>query len=136
MYSNRSIEPSTSRSGALCILLVDDNEDFATSLAILLEAGGHAVTVASDSPQAIDSASDFQHDVCLLGLSLPSMGGYELVRRLRQLGTTQKAYMIAISGWSHLKDKLQSPKVGFNEHLVKPVDFSQIQLILENVAPS
>jgi CheY-like chemotaxis protein len=66
-------------------MLVDDNEDAAMTLGLLLEAVGHAVTVVHDPIEALARAGDEHFDVFLLDIGLPGMSGVELARRLRKL---------------------------------------------------
>ncbi len=117
--------------GRLRILLADDNVDFAESLSILLEAGGHEVAVTHDGIQALEAAPGFKPDLCFLDIGLPRLHGYDLARRLRELPATRGAYMVAISGWGQPEDKLRSREAGFDDHLAKPVEFDRIQTLLD-----
>ncbi len=118
----------------LRILLAEDNIDIAASLAILLEACGHEVMVTHDGMQALQAAPGFRPDLCLLDIGLPGLHGYDLARRLRQLAATQNAILVAISGWSEPQDKSRSRDAGFDHHLAKPVEFGQIQNLLDNLS--
>src|SRR5262249_19256454 len=66
------------------VLVVDDNRDAATSLAILLELEGHEVYLAHDGPAALAAARNHRPEVILLDIGLPGMDGYEVARRLRE----------------------------------------------------
>ena len=118
------------------ILLADDNVDFAESLSILLEAGGHEVAVTHDGMQALEVAPAFKPDLCFLDIGLPRLHGYDLARRLRELPATRDAYMVAISGWGQPEDKRRSREAGFDHHLAKPVEFERIQELLDQFAAS
>src|SRR5690606_36473784 len=65
------------------ILLVDDNIDYATSLAALLQSQGYEVRVAHDGARALEVAEDFRPEFAFLDIGLPGMNGYDLARRLR-----------------------------------------------------
>jgi len=132
-WTREPLVPAATQTSPLRVLLVDDNQDYATSLALLLEADGHGVACAFDGLQAIDLACAFKPHVCLLDLSLPSLNGYEVARRLRQLESTRTAYLVAISGWSTPDDVSRSSQAGFDEYLVKPVGLPHIQRILGNL---
>ena len=121
-------------SGKLRILLADDNVDFADSLAILLEAGGHRVSVTHDGMQALETAPAFKPDLCFLDIGLPRLHGYDLARRLRELPATRGAVLVAISGWGQPEDKRRSREAGFDHHLAKPVEFDQIQRLLDEIS--
>ena len=117
--------------GKLRILLADDNVDFATSLATLLEACGHEVGVTHDGMAALEKAPAFKPELCFLDIGLPRLHGYDLARRLRELPETRDALLVAISGWGQPEDKRRSREAGFHHHLAKPVDFEQIEALLE-----
>ncbi|HEY0963126.1 MAG TPA: PAS domain S-box protein, partial [Pseudomonadales bacterium] len=68
----------------LRLLVVDDNEDAATSLAALLSLQGHDVHVENSGPAALALPDDFTADVAFLDIGMPGMDGFELARRLRQ----------------------------------------------------
>lgn len=117
-------------SGSERILVVDDNEDAAVMLGMLLEASGHAVMVAHRPHEAIDMAGTTPPSVCILDIGLPGMDGYELARRLRALPGMDKALLIAVTGYGQQNDRARAIEAGFNQHLVKPVDADRLlQLI-------
>jgi signal transduction histidine kinase len=117
---------------SLRILLVDDNADFASSLALLLGALGHDVRVANDGRQALAIARDFEAEVAILDIGLPDIGGHELAQRLKEAGNGELV-LIAISGWGQESDKQRSREAGFDLHLVKPVDYLTIQEALRDL---
>src|SRR5690606_12035645 len=118
------------------ILLVDDNADFATSLAILLEALGHEGRVAHEANGAIEAAVELKPDVAFLDIGLPDVSGYEAATRLRSLPECANTTMIALSGWGQIEDRKRSYEVGFADHLVKPVDLKPIETVLARLASS
>jgi signal transduction histidine kinase/CheY-like chemotaxis protein len=117
--------PSSSSAEAaqgLRLMLVDDNEDAAMTLGLLLEAGGHAVTVVHDPFKALARAAAERFDVFLLDIGLPGMSGVELARRLRRLPGQDGAALMAISGYGQNADRIDAEEAGFNRYFVKPVD--------------
>ena len=68
------------------VLVVDDNEDAADSLATLLGVLGYAVRVAYDGPDAIVAADAFHPDAALLDIGLPKLSGYDIARHARRRG--------------------------------------------------
>ena len=117
------------------ILLADDNVDFAESLSMLLDAMGHEVLVANDGQRALDIAPGFAPDFCFLDIGLPRIHGYDLARGLRTNPVTAQAVLVAVSGWGQEDDKRRSREAGFDHHLVKPVNFGQIEAVLASLAP-
>ena len=67
------------------VLVVDDNEDAADSLATLLGVMGYEVRTAYDGPEAITAADEFQPAVALLDIGLPQLSGYDIARHVREL---------------------------------------------------
>jgi signal transduction histidine kinase/ActR/RegA family two-component response regulator len=112
------------------ILLADDNVDFATSMGTLLSAMGHDVQVTHDGAAAYEAAGGFKPEFAFLDIGLPKLNGYELARRLRELPSTSDIVLVAVTGWGQEKDRELAREAGFDHHLVKPVEFAQIQAVL------
>ena len=108
--------------GPLRILVVDDNIDGAVLLARLLELGGHRIALAHDGPSALELALAGPPDVILLDIGLPGMDGYEVARRLRETDDPMPILLVALTGYGQEEDFRRSRDVGFDHHLVKPVD--------------
>ena len=121
-------------SGArLKLMVVDDNVDAAETLAMLLEAAGHAVTVEHDSRRALERARLAPPDAFLLDIGLPEMDGKELARRLRAQPETAGSVLIAVSGYGQEQDRRAAMEAGFTHHLVKPVEFERLAELLAEV---
>ncbi|MEO8506302.1 MAG: PAS domain S-box protein [Betaproteobacteria bacterium] len=116
--------------GARKILVVDDNEDAANSLAALLRMLGHEVLVVHDGPDALISAVTNPPDTVLLDLGLPKMNGYEVARRLRALPHLADARLVAVTGYGQEDDRRAAREAGFNFHLVKPVEFDELLRVI------
>lgn len=108
------------------VLLVDDNLDTATSLAVLFQIAGHETAVAHEGIAAIETAAGFRPHVILLDIGLPGMSGYDICRRLRERSWAQAITIIALTGWGQEADREKSRAAGFDHHLVKPVDFPEL----------
>jgi PAS domain S-box-containing protein len=119
--------------GPLHLMIVDDNLDAAQSLAALLEAVGHQVTVLEDADSALLAAADIRVQVFILDIGLPGMDGYELARRLRALPATAGAAIIALTGYGQAHDRVLTKAAGFDHHFVKPIDIQQLAKVLEQV---
>ena len=122
--------PATSSSASLRLLVVDDNVDAADSLAMLLRLGGHEVQVAYTGPTAVQAALNNRPHVVLLDIGLPGMNGYEVAKRLCEQAEMQKAVLIAMTGYGQESDKERARESGFDHHMVKPVDPTQLQNLL------
>jgi CheY-like chemotaxis protein len=104
------------------ILIVDDSDDGAESLAMLLEFAGHETHKAYDGLEAIEAARRLRPDAVLLDIGLPRLSGYEACRRMRQEPWGKELVLVALTGWGQEKDRRESLDAGFDEHMVKPVD--------------
>lgn len=112
------------------ILVVDDNRDSATSLAMLLELQGNEVTVAYDGEEALEAAAACRPEMVLLDVGLPGMNGYEVAQRMREIPGARGAVLVAQTGWGQEGDKRRAREAGFDHHLVKPVDPASLEVIL------
>lgn len=124
----RASSPAARR--ALRVLVVDDCRDIVESLSMLLTLKGYEVLTADDGPAAIDIALVELPQVILLDIGLPGMTGYEVARELRRRRELDGTWLIAVSGYGQPKDLEMSRDAGFDHHLVKPVEFSELQQIL------
>ena len=122
--------------GPLRILVVDDNVDAAESLAALLQAQGHAVTIRENARSAIDKAGILRPDAMILDIGLPDMDGYELSRRLHAMPETRDALYIALTGYGQAHDRVLAKAAGFQHYFVKPVDMSALRRALTEAASS
>jgi PAS domain S-box-containing protein len=127
----RPATPETQTSSATHrILVVDDNEDSADSLAMLLQLTGHEVFIAHDGHGALDAAEQHRPGVVLLDIGLPSLNGYDVCRRIRQQPWGKTMVLIALTGWGQDEDRRRSQEAGFDGHLVKPVDHTRLLTLL------
>lgn len=112
------------------ILVVDDNLDSAESLALLLGLQGHEVRTAMDGPGAIAAALSFRPEIVFLDIGLPGMDGYEVARKMRAETDLEGTVLIAVTGYGREEDVRRSMESGFDRHLVKPMDFSELDALL------
>jgi PAS domain S-box-containing protein len=112
------------------VLIVDDNIDAATSLALLLELEGHNVECVHTSQHALKRVQLYKPDVVLLDLGLPEMNGYDVARLIRALPGMELVRLVALTGYGQAEDKQRTRDAGFDDHLIKPVDFSLLRRTL------
>lgn len=106
------------------VLVVDDNEDAVSLLALLLEHAGYATRVAEDGPSALQAALSFRPEVVILDIGLPGLDGYEVARELRARGGPIS--LIALTGWGTQDDMQKAFDAGFDLHLTKPVSAQEL----------
>jgi CheY-like chemotaxis protein len=112
------------------VLVVDDNPDAATSLSMLLRIQGHEVFSAHDGAGGLRAAEAHRPDVVLLDIGLPGMTGYEVARRIRNEPWGRSMRLVALSGWGQEESRQRSLEVGFDVHLTKPADPSDIERVV------
>lgn len=120
--------------GGWRVLVVDDNEDSAETLAKLLKRSGHDVRTAYTGPTALDVAASHLSNVVLLDIGLPGINGYDVARRLRHLPQMREVKIIAMTGYGQDSDRQLAREAGFDSHLTKPVDFMKVQELLGELA--
>ena len=128
--SNADAAPRTGRR----ILVVDDNRDSAVSLAMLLKLTGNETQIAYDGLEAVAAAAAFRPDVVLLDIGLPKLNGYEVARKIREQPWGNGMVLVGLTGWGQEEDKRRSREVGFDHHLVKPLDLAVLEKLLARVA--
>jgi PAS domain S-box-containing protein len=112
------------------ILIVDDLKDSADSLAMLLRMKGHEVHTAYDGEEAVIAAERFRPEVVLLDLGMPKLNGYDACRRIREKSRGKDIFLIALTGWGQDDDRRRTKEAGFNGHMVKPVNPSDLMKVL------
>jgi two-component system, chemotaxis family, CheB/CheR fusion protein len=116
--------------GAMRILVVDDNVDGLESSAVLLRIDGHDVQTARDGVTALRLVEEFSPDVVLLDIGLPGIDGYEVARRIRLIPGQRDTLLIAHSGYGEEEHIERAKLAGFDHHLVKPADLSQLNALI------
>jgi signal transduction histidine kinase len=112
------------------VLVVDDNVDAATSLTMLLRLEGHTTEIALTARSGLEKFDAFKPEVVLLDIGLPEMDGYQVAREMRRRGSLQPVRLVALTGYGQTEDRERALDSGFDEHLVKPVDFDALQRTL------
>jgi signal transduction histidine kinase/CheY-like chemotaxis protein len=115
------------------ILVVDDNQDAARSLAKLMRLCGHDVATAYDGPSALAALETFPAEIVLLDIGLPGMNGYEVARAMRQQPELEDVAVVALTGYGQPEDRHRSQEVGINHHLVKPVDLDHLSALIASL---
>ncbi|GIZ52752.1 PAS domain-containing hybrid sensor histidine kinase/response regulator [Noviherbaspirillum aridicola] len=116
--------------GPLHLMVVDDNQDAAHTLAALLEVHGHRVVVSHNGADALARAANDPPQVFILDIGLPDIDGFALARRLRAMPRTQSALLVALTGYDQEQDRDRAREAGFDHHLVKPLDMDRLFALL------
>jgi signal transduction histidine kinase/CheY-like chemotaxis protein len=106
----------------LRVLVVDDNRDVADSTASIMRMSGCDVHVAYDGKAALESVQRLHPDAVLLDIGLPTIDGYLVAEHIRAQPEYVDTMIVAVSGYGQEQDRLRSKSVGFDYHVVKPID--------------
>jgi two-component system, sensor histidine kinase len=113
------------------VLVVDDNEDSASSLAMLLKFLGMEIRVANDGPTALEIINSYRPHTVLLDIGMPGMDGFAVARRVRERPEFDNTILIALTGWGQAEDRDRTREAGFDHHLVKPADIATLKSLLD-----
>src|SRR5262249_30878125 len=116
--------------GRLRVLVVDDDQDSGCTLAVVLGMYGFRVDVAASGPEALAAAQARLPGAALMDLGLPGESGYAVAKRLRPL-FQKTPLLIAVTGYGQASDRQRSKDEGFDHHLVKPVEPSDLVRLLQ-----
>lgn len=108
------------------ILVADDNVDAADALTELLRAMGHMVHCVYDGLAAVELAKHVAPHLVILDIGMPHMNGYEACRAIRTQPNPRLVQVWAVTGWGQDQALQKGVEAGFDHHLVKPVNPSEI----------
>ena len=120
----------------LRVLIADDDRDGATTLSTLLQLEGYEVRAVHGGQDALDAAREFRPEVVLLDIGMPKITGYEAARRLRQRYGDDCPLLIAVTGWKQASDKILATLAGFDHHVSKPYEPSELITLLAKLRPA
>jgi PAS domain S-box-containing protein len=115
------------------ILVVDDIEASATTMAMLLRAIGQKAETCHGGMAALDWLDKHKPDLVFLDISMPGMDGYEVARRIRAIPRLEDLVLVALTGYGQDEDRRTAFEAGFNHHLVKPVSIEALEQLIEGV---
>jgi two-component system, sensor histidine kinase len=116
------------------ILVVDDNEDAAELLSVMLETAGYVTSAVHDGAAALAAVEAWRPHVIVLDIGLPGMSGYDVARQLRRQPRLAPLALIALTGWGSHGDKQLAMEAGFDVHLTKPVEARALQEAIARLA--
>ncbi|HVR61999.1 MAG TPA: response regulator [Polyangia bacterium] len=125
--------PDAGASAPLRVLVVEDNDDAADTLALWLEDLGHRVWVARSGRSGVDLVQEKQPNLVFCDLGLPGMDGIEVCRNVRALSLEAQPVMVALTGWGREDDRRRTRDAGFDFHLVKPVAPDRLYAVLRSM---
>ena len=115
------------------VLVVDDVPDVTEMIGLFLRHAGYEVALADSAPAALRLAKEKAFDLVISDIGMPEMNGYELAETLRQRSEYQGIPIIAVTGYSEYDDRGRAIRAGFNAHLTKPIDPSELLLLMNEL---
>jgi len=118
------------------VLVVDDDPDARDLLTMLLEAAGATVYAVGSANQGMEQLLTKPIDVLVCDIGMPEMDGYTLMRSIRALDDPQKSAVaaVALTAYARLEDRMEAIHVGFQNHLPKPVEASELLAVVRSLA--
>lgn len=134
LENQQSISPppvdSPQVSAVLQVLIIDDNTDSASGLAMCLQSQGFELRVSHTGKEGVAAAKKYLPDVVLLDIGLPDIDGYEVARRLRRHTLLASVCIIAMTGYGGEDEKNSAKRAGFDDYLIKPIDYGRLLELL------
>ncbi|KAA6440410.1 response regulator [Dyadobacter flavalbus] len=109
---------------AIRVLLIDDNQELVDLMGMLMQVSGYQVHICYNGKDGIAAAGKLRPDVVILDIAMPYMDGYAVCEQIRKQPWGEKLPVIALSGFGREADKQRSRAAGFDEHILKPVDYN------------
>ena len=125
---------TTTASPNLRVLVVDDNNDAADSLSLLLATRGHQTMTVYGGAAALNAAAEFQPDAIFCDLGMPVLSGFEVAARLRGDSRYRSAVLVAVTGWGSDRDKRRAYEGGFDLHITKPISMEDLDAVLQRAS--
>ncbi|WP_051663905.1 response regulator [Dyadobacter crusticola] len=113
------------------VLVVDDNRDAADTLAMMLKLTGYETRACYSGTEGVATAELYQPMAIVLDIGMPDITGYEACRQIRETAWGQSPLIIALTGYGADEDRFKSTQAGFDAHLLKPVDLSELSRLLK-----
>lgn len=114
------------------VLVVDDDRDCADTIAMVLRRFGAEIAVAYSGEGAVALFDSFAPEIVFLDIGMPKMDGYATIAALRARPAGREAEIVALTGWGREEDRDRTTAAGFDRHLIKPVEATQLRDLLAN----
>ncbi len=120
----------------LKVLVVDDDRDARDILRYMLEECGASVVTAENADEALIALRVERPDLLLSDIGMPGVDGYELMRRVRQLGPEEggRVPAVAVSAFARSEDRRRALMAGYQMHMAKPVEPSELRAVCASLA--
>jgi CheY-like chemotaxis protein len=118
------------------VLVIDDDPDARTLLKVLLETAGATVHLAGSANQGMQELLAKPVDVLICDIGMPERDGFALMRTVRALPDPSKSEVaaVALTAYARLEDRMEAIRSGFQNHLPKPVEPSELLAVVRSLA--
>jgi CheY-like chemotaxis protein len=113
------------------ILIVDDNDDFRTTLAAALRGHGYNITEASDGEEAIVKLRTTDNDMAIVDLDMPKLNGLALSKKIKDAAPDFPIVMV--TGYAQLYSPAEILSVGIDAFLQKPVPMEKLLDVIQRL---
>lgn len=120
-------------SNPMKVLLVDDEEEFVSTLAERLEIRGFVTEVATSGDMAISAVQDKNFDIVVLDLMMPGIGGLDVMEKIKSMHPDMP--IILLTGHGSAKEKMERLEMGALDYLMKPLDIDELILKIGEASP-
>jgi signal transduction histidine kinase/ActR/RegA family two-component response regulator len=127
-------DPAAGPTRVLRVLIVEDNLDAAEMLELAVSRLGHVTRLAHDGAAAVTAAIQLEPDIIFLDIGLPTMSGYTVAQRLREMPALHQAHIAAVTGWGQEEDRRKAREAGCDSHFTKPLSPSTLAELLARIA--
>jgi CheY-like chemotaxis protein len=118
----------------LRVLVVDDNEDAAQVLTLLVGLWGYEAHAALDGVEALAEADHFHPDVVLCDLAMPGKDGCDVAEILSRRSSNEETLLVAVTAFGDNDRRRRAARAGFHAHFVKPVEPDGLHQLLKEHA--
>jgi len=116
------------------ILIVDDDVDSAAIIALILRRAGGEVRTAHSMEEALTTFMAFKPEILVSDIGMPHHDGYELIARIRELPQGRLTPALALTALARNEDRTRALRAGFQMHVVKPVEASELTSMVRRLA--
>lgn len=116
------------------VLVIDDHPEIAHIACVLLSVLGYDCRTALSGRAGLDEAARFEPDIVILDLSLPDLSGFDVARELRARAAGRPMHIAALTGWNHREERQRALAGGFDQYVVKPIDYERLQALVAAAA--